>query len=32
MKPLACEVECYIVSILLNDLDELFQDLHVSGV
>src|SRR6266498_1312271 len=32
MKPLTCEVECYIVSMLLNDLDELFHDLHVSGV
>src|SRR6266567_557148 len=32
MKPLTCEVERYVVSILLNDLDEVFHDLHVSRI
>src|SRR6266567_7360208 len=32
MKPLTGEVERDVVSILLNDLDELFHDLHVSGI
>jgi len=32
MKPLTCEIECYVVSILLYDLDELLYDLHVSGI
>src|SRR6266404_3990728 len=32
MKPLTCEVERYVVSILLNDLDEVFHELHVSGI